>query len=59
MGTCCSAHLATKVRTYALDAQNGAVTVKPIVIENPDIEKPFACDYCKAPSEFTVSYYPK
>jgi len=55
MGTCCTAHLATKIRDYASDAQNGAVTVQ--VIENPSIDCP--CDYCKAPAEFTVSYYPK
>jgi len=36
MGTCCSAHLATKVRDYARNAQNGAVTVT--VIENPKVE---------------------
>jgi len=36
MGTCCSAHLTTKIRDYAKNAQNGAVTVT--VIENPKIE---------------------
>jgi len=74
MGTCCGAHLQTKIRDYAKNAQNGAVTVT--VIENPhvnwvkiegkDLEKisgkdvlSGACDYCKAPAEFAVSYYPK
>lgn len=73
MGTCCNAHLATKIRGYAKNAQNGAVTVT--VIENPKIEYKVlsrtdktmevsdipigACDYCKAPAEFTCSYYPK
>ena len=74
MGTCCNAHLATKVRDYAKNAQNGAVTVT--VIENPQIKtliKTFDqlnpkqneavivgyCDYCKAPADFCVSYYPK
>ena len=76
MGTCCSAHLATKIRDYARNAQNGAVTVT--VIENPKINIiqiegkhltgiegvgsgviQGACDYCKAPAEFAVSYYPK
>ena len=63
MGTCCQAHLATKVRDYAKNAQNGAVTVT--VIENPHISYTDglygggACDYCKAPAEFTASYYPK
>ena len=33
MGTCCAAHLAAKVRDYAPNAENGAVTVK--VVENP------------------------
>ncbi len=33
MGTCCAAHLAAKVRDYALNAENGAVTIK--VLENP------------------------
>jgi hypothetical protein len=64
MGTCCGAHLQTKVRDYARNAQNGAVTVT--VIENPhvtlavgmNIVASGACDYCKAPAEFAVSYYP-
>ena len=33
MGTCCAAHLVTKVRDYASNAQNGAVTIQ--VIKNP------------------------
>ena len=63
MGTCCGAHLQTKIRDYARNAQNGAVTVT--VIENPHIDfldGTYAggmCDYCKAPAEFAVSYYPK
>ncbi len=67
MGTCCGAHLQTKVRDYAKDAQNGAVTVN--VIENPEVvheEKDGMvishwgeCEFCKAPAEYTVSYYPK
>jgi len=36
MGTCCNAHLATKIRGYARNAQNGAVTVT--VIENPEVK---------------------
>jgi len=36
MGTCCAAHLPTKVRDYAKNAQNGAVTVT--VIENPKVD---------------------
>lgn len=51
MGTCCSAHLATKIREYAPDAQNGAVTVQ--------VQRTQKCDYCKAPGEFTVSYFRK
>lgn len=59
MGTCCGAHLQTKVRDYAKNAQNGAVTVT--VIENPKkrIAHGGECDYCNAPAEFTVSYYSK
>ncbi len=97
MGTCCGAHLQTKIRDCAKNAQNGAVTVT--VIENPKIEiqligtpsptftvsenqvlvqnptfssewidinaanakavKTGNCDYCEAPAEFTISYYPK
>ncbi len=63
MGTCCGAHLQTKIRDYVKNAQNGAVTVT--LIENPKLEfKPKGpltsrCDYCKAPAEFTCSYYPK
>ena len=80
MGTCCDAHLTTKIRDYAPNAQNGAVTVT--ILENPkkktsDLEKNGIsgtilkvaltktvittqyCDYCKAPAEFSVSYYPK
>jgi hypothetical protein len=68
MGTCCSAHLATKIRNYASNAQNGAVTV--VVLENPEVHwakidgqnaevLSRACDYCKAPAEFAVSYYTK
>ena len=53
MGTCCSAHLTTKARAYASDAENGAVTVKPLDVN------PHKCDYCQAPAEFTVSYFPK
>jgi len=36
MGTCCGAHLTTKVRNNAKNAQNGAVTVT--VIENPEVK---------------------
>lgn len=64
MGTCCGAHLETKIRDYAKNVQNGAVTVT--VIENPRVfviethdGLSGACDYCKAPAEFAVSYYPK
>lgn len=63
MGTCCGEHLQTKIRDYAKNAQNGAVTVT--VLENPHISYKDgkyvggACDYCKAPAEFAVSYYPK
>ncbi len=61
MGTCCGAHLQTKVRDYAKNAQNGAVTVT--IIENPTdpayVAHAGKCDYCQAPAEFTVSYYPK
>ena len=73
MGTCCAAHLAAKVRDYALDAENGAVTVT--VIENPEkreeIAPAAACGhlightadleyiFCMAPAEFLVSYFPK
>ena len=54
MGTCCGAHLETKIRDYAKNAQNGAVTVT--VIKNPPIG---TCDYCTAPAEFACSYYSK
>ena len=72
MGTCCGAHLQTKIRDYARNAQNGAVTVA--IVENPQIirlreedgtkegkllTESGGCDYCKAPAEFNVSYYPK
>lgn len=70
MGTCCGAHLQTKIREYAANAQNGAVTVT--VIENPHAEwmwnedlklasvrSGLACDYCRAPAEFMCTYYPK
>lgn len=30
MGTCCAAHLAAKIREYASNAENGAVTVTVI-----------------------------
>jgi hypothetical protein len=55
MGTCCGAHLQTKIRDYAKNAQNGAVTVT--VIENPAVL--YKCEYCTAPGEFACSYYPK
>ena len=63
MGTCCGAHLQTKIRDYAKNAQNGAVTVT--ILENPEIKYDKgayaggACDFCKAPAEFSVSYYSK
>ena len=71
MGTCCSAHLVAKVREYAPNAQNGAVTVT--ILENPRINIEEAkkieivgvsmtiprCDYCNALAEFSVSYYSK
>ncbi len=63
MGTCCAAHLAAKVRDYAPDAENGAVTVT--VIEDPYDVTPgppggfIACVSCGAPAEFTVSFFPK
>ncbi len=67
MGTCCQAHLATMIRDFALNAQNGAVTTT--IIENPKVTETYKdgklwshfgfCDYCKAPAEFNVTYYPK
>jgi len=63
MGTCCGVHLQAKIREYARNAQNGAVTVT--MIENPHIDfkdGTYAggmCDFCKAPAEFACSYYPK
>ena len=57
MGTCCGAHLVTKVRDYAPNAQNGAVTVTVYAL-NP-LGHPNKCDYCAAPAEFTCSYYSK
>jgi len=61
MGTACSAHLVAKVREYAPDAQNGAVTVQ---LWRGDPNPPGGlgrpkCDYCNALPEFVVSYYPK
>lgn len=56
MGTCCGAHLASKVRDYAPNAQNGAVTVT--VIDRTQ-QGPMKCDYCGAPAEFICSYYTK
>lgn len=55
MGTCCVAHLASKVRIYAPNAENGAVTVQ---ILTPDRTQG-KCDFCEAPGEFIVSYCPK
>jgi hypothetical protein len=52
MGTCCSAHLATKVRDYASNAQNGAVTVT--VIENPHVNVKIVPI---AATDATVTYY--
>lgn len=68
LGTCCAAHLAAKVRDYAPDAENGAVTVT--VIENPsnslrcnfiiDPDRPHPdAVWCTSLAEFKVSYYPK
>ena len=71
MGTCCAAHLAAKVRDYALKSDNGAVTVT--VIENPTKRKHQPrCDQvigrdirqdiyvgCANKAEFAVSYYQK
>jgi len=58
LGTCCTAHLATKVREYAPNAQNGAVTVQ-LLDPSRTHASDTRCDYCRAPAEFTVSYYPK
>lgn len=55
MGTCCTAHLATKARDYAQNAQNGAVTVT--LVQGPRLD--LKCDYCNAPAEFICTYYPK
>jgi len=60
MGTCCGPHLETKVREYIPNAKKGTVTVQPFngnprLNENPDQK----CDFCSAPAEFVVSYYPK
>ena len=65
MGTCCAAHLAAKVRDYAPNAENGAVTVT--VIENPGgicsykigMTRQKYTVFCLTPAEFTVSYHPK
>jgi len=69
MGTCCIAHLATMVQNYALNAENGAVTVKNVRTRTqkllvrdslpPTMNKIVFCTYCQAPSEFEVSYYAK
>ncbi len=74
MGTCCTTCLAAKVRDYARNAENGAVTVT--IVKNPPqpsiddatFVKDFAvwlisqpmCDVCWVrPAEFTVSFFPK
>ncbi len=74
MGTCCEKHLTAKIRDYARNAENGAVTVN--VIENPAVgDTPEECGYlvgrtgiedmrdiyirCTAPAEFRVTYHPK
>lgn len=58
MGTCCEAHLTVKVRTYIPNAQNGSVTVKLVENPPPPVGR-LSCDYCKAPAEFSVSYFSK
>lgn len=75
MGTCCEVCLANMVYAYARNAENGAVTVKPI--ENPLANNTCSCIigstrtasngtlpagepvYCCNPARFVVSYYPK
>lgn len=48
MGTCCEAHLLTKVNEYANVAKDKAVNVQ--LMENPK------CDYCNAKARYIVSY---
>ncbi len=75
MGTCCASCLPTKIRDYASNAENGAVTVT--VIENPpkpsfsrlsDVATKAVvrwflnlpmCDVCSRSAEFAVSYHPR
>jgi hypothetical protein len=57
MGAICSQHLPLRVRIYASNAENGEVTVKPVIFEPGT--KVLQCEYCQSPSEFIVSYYPK
>lgn len=71
MGTCCTAHLAAKVRDYASKSDNGAVTVT--VIENPRtrnhqpkcgyvIGRDYPTDLsisCENIAEFALSYFEK
>ena len=67
MGTCCENCLPAKVRANALNAENGAVTVAPLL--NPEGE---ICGHiigriagedediqCTNQAFFEVSYYPK
>ncbi len=75
MGTCCASCLPAKVRDYASNAENGAVTVT--LVKNPP-EPPLTgirdkdwdvavvwvlslprCDICQNHAKFAVSYYPK
>lgn len=63
MGTSCAAHLASMIRDFVPNAENGAITVK--VVENsyerfvPPADGGYVCHYCGAPAEFDVSYYPQ
>jgi len=56
MGSCCSAHLETKVRQYGAAAKDNQVTVW--VLTTPYDQRP-KCDYCNALADFTVGYMSK
>ena len=56
MGTCCAAHLLTKVTEYLRASKDNSVEVNRL----PELDKrtmsQSKCDYCSANAEYLVSY---
>ena len=55
MGSCCAAHLLTKVTEYLRNSKDNKVEVNKVITASGATK--MKCDYCSADAEYMVSYF--